>query len=227
MVKQHFHSKIMAAFITKLTLLAAYLLALRPWHLKWGASEDEVSQPLPGDDLIPEPQTESTRAITINAPATTVWPWLVQIGQGRGGFYSYDWLENLFGLNIHSANRIIPQWQALNIDDIVRLTPEGAEMSVATIEPNRALVLRAIDPSTKRPVDRDKPTYWDFTWAFVLHELDERSTRLVVRARGDYKPASLTVLGFLLEPIQFVMERKMLLGIKQRAEVLARLHREL
>ncbi|MFQ5592996.1 MAG: hypothetical protein ACE5HA_02485 [Anaerolineae bacterium] len=199
--------------------MAGYGLAIRPWHLRWGATDTEVNQPQPGDDLIPHPSTESTRSITINASATAIWPWLVQMGQGRGGLYSYDWIENLLGLDIHSADRIIPELQDLKVGDIVRFAPEGGPgMCVAAIEPNRALVLTAMDLSTRRPVDRTNPTYLNFTWSFILSEIDEQTTRLTIRGRGDARPRFLAVLYLLLEPAQFVMERKMLLGIKQRAE---------
>jgi hypothetical protein len=84
----------------------AYWFGLRPWHIRWGATDDELARPLPGDEIVPRPRKWSTRAITIDAPAEVVWPWLVQIGQGRGGLYSYDWLENLAGCDIHSADRV-------------------------------------------------------------------------------------------------------------------------
>src|SRR6266540_2404510 len=100
---------------------AAYVLVVRRWQLRWGATDEEHNATLAGDDLIPNPDLMATRAITVHAPADQVWPWIAQLGQGRGGFYSYDALENLVGCNIHSADRIVPDWQAINVGDQVNL----------------------------------------------------------------------------------------------------------
>jgi hypothetical protein len=100
---------------------AAYILAIRPWQLGWGATGEERDATLAGDDLIPNPDLMATRAITVHAPAAQVWPWIAQLGQGRGGFYSYDALENLVGCDIHSANRVVPEWQDLKVGDQVSL----------------------------------------------------------------------------------------------------------
>src|SRR5829696_8726318 len=99
----------------------AYAFVIRPWHLRWGATGEEVDKPLPGDDLVPEPGIESTRAITVEAPAGKVWPWLAQVGQDRGGFYSYEWLENLAGAQMHNADRVHPEWQHRDVGEIVFL----------------------------------------------------------------------------------------------------------
>jgi hypothetical protein len=199
-----------------------YLLFIRPWHLRWGATNEEVHHSMPGDDLVTRVLTESTRAITINAPAEMVWPWLVQIGQGRGGFYSYDWLENLLGLDIHSADRILSEYQSLVVGDLVQLAP-GSGMTVALIEPGQLLVLHeTFDPLTGRMIDRtaEHPgRFVDGSWAWLLKGHERQTTRLLTRFRADLRP---TFLGrpflALLEPIIFMMEHKMLLGIKQRAE---------
>src|SRR5436189_6366298 len=120
---------------------AAYILLARPRQLRWGATDQESDEPLPGDDLIASPDLTATRAITVHAPADQVWPWIAQLGQGRGGFYSYDALENLVGCDIHSADRIVPQWQEVKVGDQVKLHPEVG-LGVAVVEPGRALVLR-------------------------------------------------------------------------------------
>ena len=185
--------------------IAAYVFAVRPSHLRWGATDEELNEPLIGDELAPNPKLRATHAITINAPARDVWPWLVQIGQTCGGFYSYTWLENLAGCHMRNADEIIPEWQELKVGDRVWLHPNAPPVEVAAIEPGRALVL--------------KP--WG---AFVLRPIDERTTRLIIRSQGDYNPdLKNVVLNFLLwrvvfEPAHFIMERKMLLGIKERAE---------
>jgi hypothetical protein len=180
----------------------------RPWYSKWGATEPEVNMSLPGDDQVPNPVLVSTRAITILAPADAIWPWLVQMGQGRGGLYSYERLENLVGCDMHNADRIIPEHQNLKIGDKVRLVPEGRDLYfvVSAIEPDRAIILFGDDPPT--------------TWAFILEPIDENTTRLIIRWRQDYEPTPGNVLGWRVftDPITFVMERKLLQGIKARAE---------
>lgn len=181
-----------------------YLLAFRPWHLRWGATGEEAHMPMPGDELVPRPTLEYTRAISIRAPTPEVWAWLVQMGQGRGGLYTYDWLENLAGLDIHSTDRIIPELQHLEVGDSVGFSAEG-EPRVAAIEPNRFLALHISN---------------NFSWVFALKELDGRSTRLILRSRIDAEPRQLFALAYSLvvELPHFIMERNMLLGIKKRAE---------
>jgi hypothetical protein len=101
----------------------AYALVIRPWHLRWGATDEEVEKPLPGDELVPEPVIESTRAITVHAPVEAVWPWLAQLGQDRGGFYSYEWLENLAGAWMRNALSIHPEWQHREVGRPCSCTP--------------------------------------------------------------------------------------------------------
>lgn len=186
-----------------------YACGIRPWHLRWGATDEELNQPLIGDEVVTDPKLKSNHAITINARASDIWPWLVQMGQHRGGFYSYTWLENLVGCHMRNADEIVPEWQDLKVGDKVWLHPKAPPVEVAAIEPGRAIVL--------------KP--WG---AFVLQPIDEKTTRLIIRSQGDYEPDLRNpVLNFLLwrvvyEPAHFIMERKMLLGIKERAEKLAR-----
>ena len=205
-----------------------YLLLVRPWHSRWAATQAEASQPLPYDHFVPRPLAQTTRAITINASAEEVWRWLVQLGQDRGGLYSYDWLENLANLDVHSAQEIIPELQHLKVGDLVRLAPErmGAEAGwrVAVMESGRTLVLhQPADPDTGRPLDRDDPelhSYYGWNWTFVLEESDGGNTRLIVRSRVDGRPRFLIKVFYvlLLEFPHFVMERAMLKGIKKRAE---------
>jgi hypothetical protein len=206
----------------------AYLLIVRPWHSGWGATEEEARTARPYDHFVPDPIYQTTRAITIDAPAGQVWRWLVQIGQGRGGLYSYDWLENLADLDVHSAEEIVPELQYLRAGDLVRLAPEsmGAEagLRVAVMDPGRALVLhQPADPHTGRPIDRDDPgleNYYGWNWAFVLEETLGGNTRLIVRSTIDGSPRVLIGVFYtlLLEFPHFVMERAMLKGIKRRAE---------
>ena len=161
---------------------------------------------MPGDDLVPRPNLVSTRAVSIDAPPGDVWPWLVQMGSGRGGAYTYDWIENLFGLNMHSADAILPEFQSLAVGDALPLGSEGPVMRVMELEPERALVFQSNDLA--------------WVWAFTLQPVDG-GTRLVSRNRI-LTPSSSRVGGALyrlmMEPGSLVMERKMLQGIRQRAE---------
>ena len=209
-------------------LIAAALLTpfLRSWRTKWGATDAEVHRSLPGDDLVPHPKWGWTHAITICASAAEIWPWLVQMGQGRGGMYSYEWLENLVGSDIHNADRIIPEFQHLEVGDGIRLHPK-VSIPIAAIEPGRALVLHVrADTQTGRTFELTgtmPEKYLNISWVFFLDELDDGITRLIVRSRSDYNPSlgNALVNRVFMEPISLVMDRKMLLGIKRRAEAAA------
>ena len=209
-------------------LIAAALLTpfLRSWRTKWRATDAEVHRSLPSEDLVPHPKRGWTHAITIRASAAEVWPWLMQMGQGRGGMYSYEWLENLVGSDIHNADRIIPKLQHLEVGDGIRLHPK-ISFPIAAIEPCRALVLHVrTDTQTGRTFELTgtmPEKYINTSWVFFLDEPDEGTTRLISRWRSDYRGLGNT-LGcgpLFVEPIGFVMSRKMLLGIKQRAEAAA------
>jgi hypothetical protein len=190
---------------------AAYVLATRRRQLRWGATDEESERPLPGDDLIENADITATRAITIRATAAQVWPWIAQLGQGRGGFYSYDFLENLVGCDIHSADRVVPEWQDVGVGDEVRFAPEVG-LAVASLEQGRSLVLRGGVPIGNTP-----PPY-DSTWAFVLRDGPDKTTRLLVRERYAYKRAWARLIVEPTEVLSFVMSQKMLRGIKSRAE---------
>jgi hypothetical protein len=187
------------------------ILAVRRWQLRWGATNQEAGEPLPGDDLITDPDLAATRAITIGAPADQVWQWIAQLGQGRGGFYSYDFLENLAGCDIHSADTIVPEWQDLRIGDQIRLAPQVA-LTVALLERGKSLVLRG-----GVPMRNTAPPY-DFTWAFVLKDEPGGVTRLLVRERYAYTRPWARALVEPVEAVSFVMSQKMLRGIRDRAE---------
>jgi hypothetical protein len=191
--------------------VAAYILVARPRQLRWGATDEECEGPLPGGDLIENADITATRAITIRASADQVWPWIAQLGQGRGGFYSYDFLENLVGCDIHSADRINPEWQDVDVGDEVRFAPEIG-LAVASLEQGRSLVLRG-----GVPIGRTAPPY-DFTWSFVLRDGPDKTTRLLVRERYAYKRPWARLIVEPTEVLSFVMSRKMLRGIKNRAE---------
>ena len=201
---------------------SAYWFAVRPWHLRWGATDEEIARPLPGDDLIPDAKLSSTHAITIHASPAEIWPWLVQLGQGRGGFYSYDWIENAMGLDIHTANRILPEFQDLKVTDTIPLAPDGFGLPVVILEPEQAMVLRG---DTRLPSGDEMPAlkpgeYLAAVWGFYLIGQADGTTRLVERWRADYTPTVKNAVFYraFLEPGAFLMQRKMLLGIKTRAE---------
>lgn len=189
----------------------AGVLAARRWQLRWGATGQEAGGCLPGDDIIANPDLTATRAITIDAPISQVWPWIAQLGQGRGGFYSYDFLENLAGCDIHSADQIVPAWQDVRPGDQVRLAPQVA-LAVAMVEAGQSLVLRS-GGST----GNTSPPY-DFTWAFVLKDAPGGATRLLVRERCAFLRPWAQVLVEPVAAVSFVMSQKMLRGIRDRAE---------
>jgi hypothetical protein len=196
---------------------------LRPRIMSWGASPDEAVRALPGDDLVDNPLYVTTRATTVNAPPAAVWPWLVQLGQNRGGFYTYDFLENLMRLDIHSADTIHPEWQSLRAgEDYVTLDPDGhLKMTIALLEPERAFVVRSGAPGEppQAPGDFFKGEL-AWSWGFYIETRGARGTRLIIRCRAawaDTLPAKLA-RPVLLEPVHFIMEERMLRGIRERAE---------
>jgi hypothetical protein len=180
--------------------------AWRRWCLTWGATQDEATGTLPGDELLEEASTVTTRAVSVEAPPEAVWPWLVQMGPGRAGAYTYDWIENLFGLNMHSADAILPEFQDLKVGDEMPLGKSGPRMRVEILDRDHALVMRSTDGN--------------WVWAFILVP-DGEGSRLISRNRfklpGTGAATRLTYKYFM-EPGSLVMERKMLLGIKERAE---------
>jgi hypothetical protein len=201
---------------------SAYWFVVRPWHLRWGASDEEVVRALPGDELVPNAKISSTHAITIQAALGKVWPWLVQLGQGRGGFYSYDWIEDAMGLDIHSADRILPEFQELKVGDTIPLAPDAFGLPVAILETEQAMVLHG---DTRLPGGDAMPPLKPgeslaASWGFYLVRQGDGVTRLVERWRADYAPNVMNAVFYraFLEPGAFLMQRKMLLGIKARAK---------
>jgi hypothetical protein len=180
-------------------------------YLTWGATDQEVRNRLAGDDLIPNADMIATRAITIGAGTDHVWPWIAQLGQGRGGFYSYDWVENLVGCNIHSSDRVLLEWQDIKVGDQIRLAPQVG-LAVAFVERGRSLVLHGGIPMGTRPAP------YDFTWAFALREEPDGTTRLLVRERYVYSRAWARLIVEPTELLSFAMSQKMLRGIRDRAE---------
>jgi hypothetical protein len=203
----------------------AYRKVVRPWHESWGATDEEVNEQLPGDELVAEPAGQVTRGITVEARPEQVWPWIIQIGADRGGFYSYDWLENLFRLDIHSADRSVPEWQQRAVDDLVHANAKGTGgWYVMDVRPNRVLVVKMADVKASRPARRDEHWCREFVWTFVVTEGRNGTTRLLVRERVGFGN---TLTQLVLAPtgfVSFVMTRRMMRGIKARAEAPGRAH---
>ncbi len=182
-----------------------YRWLIRPWHLRWGATDAELQRAAPGDDIVAHPQLVATRAITINAPASAIWPWLVQMGFRRAGWYSYDWLDN----EGRRVERVMPEFQQLMVGDLMPTVARGG-FRVEAIEPERALTLsiRGAD------VGADM----DLSVALLLDPIDERRTRLILRLRAEFRGWRERLFGLVFDGGDFIMMRKMLLGIKERAE---------
>lgn len=191
----------------------------RLWYNRYGATKAELAASLPGDEIVAHPKLQHTRAISIDAPAAAVWPWLVQMGQGRGGLYSYDGLENLVGCEMHSADRILPEHQHLQVGDCIDFGPAEKKFpgqKVVALVPERYLLMCGLDPATRQG-DHSA------TWVFVLQEQEGAGTRLIVRSRNGYAPALANhIIWHIVEPIAFVMENEMLRGLKRRAQWYAR-----
>lgn len=189
-------------------LIGVYIFVFRPRQLRWGATDEEVAREMPGDEIVARPVFNATRAVTVNARPEDVWPWLVQIGFGRAGWYSYDILDN-FGR--HSSEEILPEYQTLGSGDLIPLGP-GAEsgLFVKDIRPNESMVWW----------ERNRQST---TWVWGLYPINGEQTRLVTRVRNDYrKGLSNFIFGILLiEPADFPLMRKCMLGIKRRAEARA------
>lgn len=184
---------------------------------RWGLDAATATRPMPGDDLVAEPRWQWTHGVEIEAPAAEVWPWVAQVGAGRGGFYSYQWLENLFGCHVRNAEVIHPEW-AIAPGDALSLHPKMPPLPVAILDPGRAFVVHA---GPEASVDLDRDRWVDCSWAFVVESLGSERSRVVSRYRCATSGDTVTRLQVgptLIEPVSFAMDRRMLLGIKERAE---------
>jgi len=188
-------------------IVVVIIIALLPWMDRWGASDDEIAASLPGDELVPSPSVFYNRAVTVNASPEEIYPWIVQLGAERGGYYSYTWFEtNILRCPLVNADRIHEEWQGLKVGDPVKMCPGDfgpTPYEVAVIEPNHAVVM-----------GHGEDGQWLDSWQFVLLPQTDGTTRLVLRSR-DTKTGG---LWDVIRPGVFIMERGMLLGIKERAE---------
>ncbi|MET1043884.1 MAG: hypothetical protein ABWX59_07160 [Microbacteriaceae bacterium] len=200
----------------------AYVKYLRPKQLRWGSEDSEVTAVLPGDELVSAPKLQTTRAITIRATPAEVWPWLVQMGYGRAGFYSYDQSEKVAGVDPERSRKILPEFQQLQVGDVIPFGKDDEGIPVRMLEPNSVLSLGGtMDASTGKFVsaaDRQPERNVDVSWTFVLKPVGAY-TRLIARTRLAYDSAAINAaVRAFLEPGQYLMEKKMLQGIKERVE---------
>ena len=196
-------------FLVIVTGVLLYWFPIRRWMSRWGTTPSDLTRVMAGDALLVNPTYSGTMAVTVNAAPEHVWPWLVQIGYQRGGLYSYDRLDRLFGyLDRPSATRILPEFQNLGVGDEIPLG-RGPSWPVAAIERNRALVL-----------DMRNLSAFDWIWQFGLYAIDENHTQLVSRSCVRTRSVWARLVTYVIEPAGFLMTRRMLLGLKQRAEAL-------
>jgi hypothetical protein len=205
---------LLGLFLATAVMVAANLLLLWPWMQTWGATNEEINAGLPGDDLVTVANIRTTKGITIQASPRQIYPWLLQLGVDRGGMYSYDRLENIFGLNVHTTEQIIPAYQDVQVGDFWRFTPKdyvlnpGPGLYVRRLVENEAVILCfGMEGKPEEPcID---------SWQFVLVPQEDGSTRLLLRSNMAIKPELPIKLTYY---IQFIMERKMMLTLRERAE---------
>ena len=212
---------IVTVLLVALGLLCVYAFGVRPRLVRWGATDDEVERPYPGADLIPGGTRGTTMAVTIEAPPSAVWPWLVQMGVDRAIWYTWDYWRPW---GRRSAERIHPEWQDISIGHHMPSVPDGSVWwEVAALEPERFLGLRMSVDLRGRRFDPEKTrprSYSDSLWAFRLEELPDDRTRLVVSGYWAFRPRWLqSLVGFfLVEPSTWIMQTRQFTGLKRRAE---------
>ena len=194
-------------------VVMAYWFLARPWYMRWGATDAEVAMRLPGDEIVPDRNSLATRALSVHAPAAKIYPWLLQVGQGRGGMYSYEWLENLIGCDIHNVYQIVPELQQVTVGQVIRMGPKGYPMyHVAGFAPGQYLVLHPADPKTEAPGPG--------AWTMVVAEQPDGTSRLIFRQQMRVDPGigNFIMWRVLVDPMTFVMEQKMMRTIRDLAE---------
>jgi hypothetical protein len=198
---------------------------------RWGAGAQAAAGRYPGDELVPEPRWGWTHGIEVEAPAADVWPWVAQVGADRGGFYSYQWLENLIGCQVRNAAAVHPEWAAREGGEL-RLHPTAPPLRIVAVQPGRALVAymaparvlsaaRQGEPPQPEPAGRKKDRWMTASWLFLVEPAGPGRCRVISRYRCDTSSDFASRLQFgpaLVEPVSFAMDRRMLIGIKQRAE---------
>jgi hypothetical protein len=205
-------------------MLLCYLtFFLKPYRDRWGLGKEEAKRPLPGDGFVSSPKSQFTHAVEIDAPSDCVWPWIAQMGQGRGGFYSYEALENLMGLQIYNAQSILTEFQEPKIGDLIPFGPKDAYPLVICDHGSAMAIENWYDLDAKRvfdPAGSSPGNYLHLTWLWCVEPLDGKRSRFISRNRVSYSASfkNEMMFGSFSEPIVFAMDRKMCLGIKKRAE---------
>jgi hypothetical protein len=212
-------SRLLILVAALVTIVATFLLFVRPWYLRWGATDEEMLRQLPGDEIVGSAAGQETRAITIDAPADQVWPWIAQLGIDRGGFYSYDLLENIVGCEMPTVDSIRPDKLAWSPGDRLWMYPPDKADGIGYATLRGIVPGRALAFATRR-FGTTAEQAEDGSWSFVVEPVDESTSRILVRGRG---AAGRSLLGTafdqsIFEPAHFVMERRMLIGIKDLAE---------
>ena len=207
-----------------LIMCACYLTwFLKPLRDRWGLTREDANKPLPGDSLVKTPKSKFSHGIEINAPVDYVWPWVVQMGKGRGGFYSYEALENVAGLEIYNAKEILEDYQNPKVGEIIPFGPDSG-YPLAVVNPNEALVIETCEDLGRKvlfePSDGYPDKYLHISWLWYVEPLGLHKSRFISRNRVDFHDTRTNRLkfGILAEPMVFAMDRKMCLGIKKRAE---------
>ncbi len=196
-------STIIIGIVGSISFVLVYLKLIRPWQLRWGARDEEVYRSMPGDEIVCEASFNATRAVTINASPENIYPWIVQIGLNRAGWYSYDLLDNLAR---KSAETILPEFQKIKIGDLIPMSPDGKQgVWVKEFSENEWIL------------------WWDkiddTTWVWGIYSDGEQCCRLVTRVRMKYRWLSLSaIFNLVIEFFDLPMMRKCMLGIKKRAE---------
>jgi hypothetical protein len=210
--------KVIGSAAALAVLAVIIMIALTPWMDRWGATDEEIAASFSGDELVPSPRIIYNRAITVNATAEEIYPWLVQMGAEKGGMYSYTWFEtNILRCELINADRIHEEWQGLKMGDKVKMCPDEdwgpPAYEVALMKTNQVFV---IGHQSSSPADQENGT-WSDVWQFILVPQADGTTRLIVRGR-DTKTGT---IWDVIRPGEFIMMRGMLLGIKERAEGMA------
>jgi hypothetical protein len=209
-------------------LMAVHILFpfLHSWRVRWGTTDQELDRSWLGDEFVLNSRGGFTHAITIQAPASQVYPWIIQTGQNKGGFYSYEFLENLVGCDIHNARRINPEWQTLKPGDQLFLHPK-AGVPIELVENGHGFVMHGIlNTATGEGIPAGDPmpaSFVNVSWLFYVYDLGENKSRFISRWRLDYPPGFKNELmngRWLLEPIASVMDIKMLKSVRLRAETI-------
>lgn len=207
-------------------MIACYLtFFLKPLRDSWGLNKIELKQKFPGDEIVDKPKAQFTHGIEINAPAKMVWPWIAQLGQGRGGFYSYEALENLTGLNIYNSDKILPEFQNPKVGDKIPFSQSDA-YPLVICEPGSAMAISLVLDMDKKklidPVTTSTTNFIQISWLWYVRPIDELRSKFYSRNRVNYYPPAFRkkIFAIFLEPIVFAMDRKMCLGIKKRAKKL-------